>query len=350
MNRPIIGIALSTILVMAACKPFAGDEFNDQAVLLGSMNVYDPSLTTFEPAAIYAVRIIEGLTDEGMPDEFGLSDHKGAALLGRALVREDGSWAAMVPANAPVRCQLIDKFGMSIRNEPVWISGKAGETRFCIGCHESRTSTTVIRPGITQALAIGPEDLMSNVERSSRMSTNYTMDNVVGVPWDLALQPIFDAKCISCHDGTPNAANPTYTITHPESGDSETFTFDLRGQTAQYGFGDKVMRGYSASHLSLLGPDIAGLENAGLVVTGDLRHYVEPTSARDSILIQKLNPHQTFPTIDTTVHAFATLPHPEDIGGQALTPDEYLVLILAADMGGQFYSRENAPGTDQLDR
>ena len=206
-------------MILAACKPFAPDQFNDQAVLLGSMNVYESSLITFEPGAIYAVRIIEGLTvDEGMPDEFGLSDHKGAALLGRALVREDGSWAAMVPANVLVHCQVIDKFGMSIRNEPVWISGKAGETRFCAGCHEGRASTVVIRPDITQALAIGPEDLMSNVPRTRRMSTNYTMDNVVGVPWDLALQPIFDAKCISCHDGTPSAANPTYTITHPESG------------------------------------------------------------------------------------------------------------------------------------
>jgi hypothetical protein len=44
------------------------------------------------------------------------------------------------------------------------------------------------------------------------------------------------------------------------------------------------------------------------------------------------------------VRAFETPPHPADVGGTALTPDEYRLLIEMADNGGQFYSRENAPG------
>jgi hypothetical protein len=35
--------------------------------------------------------------------------------------------------------------------------------------------------------------------------------------------------------------------------------------------------------------------------------------------------------------------HPQDVGGQALTNEEYYLLILSTDAGGQFYSRENAP-------
>ena len=31
------------------------------------------------------------------------------------------------------------------------------------------------------------------------------------------------------------------------------------------------------------------------------------------------------------------------IGGTELTADEYYLLILSTDAGGQFYSRENAP-------
>ena len=83
MNRPIVGIALSIFLGMA-CTPFAANRFNDNAVLLGSINVYDSSLITFEPGVIYAVRIIEELTvDEEIAEGFGLSGHIGAALLGQ---------------------------------------------------------------------------------------------------------------------------------------------------------------------------------------------------------------------------------------------------------------------------
>ena len=39
----------------------------------------------------------------------------------------------------PFHIQLIDKFAMSIANESIWISGRAGEQRFCGGCHENRT-------------------------------------------------------------------------------------------------------------------------------------------------------------------------------------------------------------------
>jgi hypothetical protein len=35
--------------------------------------------------------------------------------------------------------------------------------------------------------------------------------------------------------------------------------------------------------------------------------------------------------------------HPFDVNGVELTEDEYYLLILATDAGGQFYSRENAP-------
>ena len=35
--------------------------------------------------------------------------------------------------------------------------------------------------------------------------------------------------------------------------------------------------------------------------------------------------------------------HPQDVGGQPLSNEEYYLLILSTDAGGQFYSRENAP-------
>jgi hypothetical protein len=187
-------------------------------------------------------------------------------------------------------------------------------------------------------------DLKSTVARNSRVSAaGYGIDDTVGIPWDQALQPLFDAKCVSCHNGVPGPANPSYTITDPVTMMSQTITFDLSGTEVQYGLGDEIMTGYSASHLSLLGPDMMDLEDAGLIVVGDMPIYVEPASARDSILIQKLNPVQLFPTPDMNVRAFAGANHGAE-QGFTLTPDEYALLIRMADFGGQFYSRENAPG------
>jgi hypothetical protein len=305
---------------------------------------------------VYGVQVIEGFSvEEGVPDDFGLTEHEGAALLGIAPVREDGSWAAMIPAGVPVHSQVIDVFGMSMQSEPIWVTGNPGESRFCGGCHEDRAATTVIQPGITQAVAIGPTDLMSAVGRFDRRSNTFTRDAMVGIPWDDvvgtpgdgAIQAIFDAKCVSCHNGVAGPANPSYTLMDPETGMSQTIVFDLRGNEVSYGFGEAIMTGYSASHLSLMGPMMEDLEDAGLVIVGEIPIYVTPASARDSILLQKLNPPQQFPSVDMANGAFgdrsSVIPHDVEVGNP-LTADEYLTLIRMADFGGQFYSRENAPG------
>ncbi len=324
-------------------------EESEDAVLLGSLNVYDSSLQDFEAGSIFGVRVLEGFSSEEISTrDFGLTEHEGSALLGVATVRDDGSWAALIPPNIPIHQQVIDKFGMSLRSEPVWISGNAGETMVCGGCHADRAKATVIDPGVTDALAaFGPEDLRSKLGRNARASTDFSMANVIGVPWDQALQPIFDAKCVSCHEGTPNEANKSLTITDPETGDSTTITFDLRGQEVEYGVGDVLLSGYSASHLSLMGPEVTELQREGLVIDGDVVSYVVPNEARSSRLIQKLNPHVLYPTPDTEERAFGETTHAEEQGFADLTPDEYHLLILMADSGGQFYSRENPPQTDE---
>ena len=50
-------------------------------------------------------------------------------FFGIAPIEADGSAAALVPAGIPVRMQAIDRFGMALTSEPVWVSGAAGESR-----------------------------------------------------------------------------------------------------------------------------------------------------------------------------------------------------------------------------
>jgi hypothetical protein len=73
----------------------------------------------------------------------------------------------------------------------------------------------VIQPGLTEAIAIGPDDLMSRVPGFERVTESSA--NPVGIPWDTALQPILTAKCAmgGCHDGTAGAANKSFPITVP---------------------------------------------------------------------------------------------------------------------------------------
>jgi hypothetical protein len=327
------------------------DPLAKNGVLIGSMDVSVSTIFTLNKADIYGVRVMEGFSsEEGFPEMFGSSRQEGHAQLAVAPMRTDGSWAAVVPANIPIHLQAIDKYGMALATEPVWFSGKAGESRFCEGCHGSRSETNAIQPGITQALAFGPTPAMAEVPRLERASTTYTRDKMVGAPWDKAMQPVFDRACVGCHDGVVRAnnpaQNPSYTITDPVTGQSATWVFNLKGDAVSLSVGNFMMDGYSASYLSLAGPDMEAIEKAHVVVTGDLKVYMKPLDAAHSPLITKLNPPQQFPNQDLAVRAFPTGTNPPHAAavGQELTADEYLRLILAADMGANFYSRENKTG------
>ena len=81
---------------------------------------------------------------------FGTTEFDGQSRYGEIPVQADGSFAAVVPGNVPFHIQLVDKFGMSLANESIWISGRAGEQRFCGGCHENRTESSFIAPGVQE--------------------------------------------------------------------------------------------------------------------------------------------------------------------------------------------------------
>jgi hypothetical protein len=167
--------------------------------------------------------------------------------------------------------------------------------------------------------------------------------NVRGEPRNLALQPIFDAKCLSCHDGDPNKpGNNTYTVTDKTTKAMQTFTFDLRGQKLPIVVGEKPYADFTASYVSLAGVGIA-LGEDQVQITGNAKVYIEPGNAAKSEVVKKLNPPQRFPSFDGNVRAFPGKSHPADVGGRELTPEEYYLLILNIDMGGQYYFRENRP-------
>jgi len=102
-----------------------------------------------------------------------------------------------------------------------------------------------------------------------------------------------------------------------------------------------------------------GLEIEPLDPSFPYKSYVVPQSARDSVLLRMVRPERVFPHHDASDLAFATelredgLPyaasHPnagtpgfDPAQHRALTRAEKYLLILMADLGGQYYSLENA--------
>ena len=65
-------------------------------------------------------------------------DHHSEQILGEAPVESDGSFYIKVPADHPIRFELLSTRGAVIRAQKSWIWARTGEDVPCLGCHESK--------------------------------------------------------------------------------------------------------------------------------------------------------------------------------------------------------------------
>jgi Hydrazine synthase alpha subunit middle domain len=308
---------------------------------LGSVNVTQTSLNEvvdgaeFSNAALgealksaVAVRVIEGFSSEAAKGVtmFGLTMFEGAAVLGEAPVYSDKSWLADIPSYLPVHLQPIDQFGLAIRNQQLWIQGMPGEDRRCVGCHESRTGQGVPVFGQNPTVA----------EQHGAETFTEAIADRAEYPWDKKVQPILDAKCVSCHNSS-TTDHYYVTRTDPVSGQQTTYTIptlDLSSTpvTAYY---DRNVATWPASYVSIFYP--AALEMGKVTVTGTVPpKWGIPGSARASVLTQKIN----LRAADGTT-AWPTALHPEDQGVQLTDDERKTIAVYPMDLGGQFYARQN---------
>lgn len=318
-------------------------------VRMGSVNVRQTSLTDTVTGAQFkgtplkdalaqatAVRVIEGFSSEGAPGVtmFGLTMDEGAAVLGEATVYPDGSWLADVPPYIPIHLQPVDKWGLSIRNQRLWIQGMPGEDRRCVGCHEERTGQGVSTFGQnpTRAEQSGPQKLIVPVADRAEY------------PWMQKVQPILDAKCVQCHDGGAKDpfAGKTYTVTRtdPASGVATSYTVPYLKLTSEpvtvvY---DRRAASYAVSYVSLFYPAAMEMGMGKTTVTGEMApKWAVPTDARGSKLIEKIN----VKAADGTFAYGQGAMHPEDKGVN-LTDEERQTLIRPIDLGGQYFARQGS--------
>lgn len=109
-------------------------------------------------------------------------------ILGDVPVEEDGSAHFVVPAETAVYFQLLDEDRMELRRMRSFLSFQPGETRGCIGCHETRPVAPPARafPSALLRDPVEPEPLPFG-----RRPLSFLRD----------VQPVFDRHCVSCHSG-----------------------------------------------------------------------------------------------------------------------------------------------------
>ncbi len=289
------------------------------------------------------VRIIEGFSSEiGSVGQFGLTMHEGGAILGETPVYSDGSWAAQVPAYLPYHLQPLDRFGLAIRNQMLWIQAMPGETRTCGGCHSSRSEEVIPRMGVptTIAQATGPDT-----------STFRTIPDRVELPWYGAasvenVQDVLDRNCVGCHDGSASDpyAGRFYTV-DVTTMDGEMMQFeipylDLSSRMISTYYEDEVVE-YPASYVSLLYPSAMMGDS---VATGDMPpEWIVPGDARGSRMVQVMN---ITAEDDAAAWAWTDRAHVDTMAsaGITMTREDRLTLVRMADLGGQYYSRWNVDG------
>ena len=151
-------------------------------------NVYR-GLTNAAPGSLKEVRVVQ-IFPRTAPDQYrpnmGRGGHENArAVLGTVPLEDDGSARFIVPAQKPVLFQVLDKDGFAWRTMRSTTSLMPGERVSCVGCHESKREVSY--GPISGALKQPARELARTPE--------------AGRPWGFVenVQPIFDAKCVSCH-------------------------------------------------------------------------------------------------------------------------------------------------------
>ena len=109
-------------------------------------------------------------------------------------VEADGSAFFNVPADRNIFFQALDENYMEVHRERTYVNYKPGEIRSCTGCHDrSRKVQNPVSNKNLLALNRSP-----SVPKPQPGETD--AKQVIHYPTDI--QPIFDAKCVSCHSDT----------------------------------------------------------------------------------------------------------------------------------------------------
>ncbi len=113
-------------------------------------------------------------------------------------VEKDGSAHFLVPANRGIFLQALDENFREIQRERTYVNYRPGETRSCTGCHgRANRAPSPIGAVTPLALTRAPSKPQSQPCDLVENGGDGRAEQVIHYPTDI--QPIFNAKCVSCH-------------------------------------------------------------------------------------------------------------------------------------------------------
>jgi hypothetical protein len=109
-------------------------------------------------------------------------------------VEIDGSAHFIVPSDRNIYFQVLDKNYLAVQTERSYVNYRPGETRSCIGCHETPNSAAAGRSGGAVAALKRPPSVPAAQpgDKSARRTLHYPTD----------VQPVLDKHCVTCHNPT----------------------------------------------------------------------------------------------------------------------------------------------------
>jgi hypothetical protein len=119
-------------------------------------------------------------------------------------VEKDGSAHFVVPANRAIFFQALDENYREIQRERTYVNYLPGEVRSCTGCHgQSNRTAASGASAIPLALKRPPSTPQPQPCDLTAQGGDGLAGQVIHYPSDI--QPIFNAKCVSCHGATDPA-------------------------------------------------------------------------------------------------------------------------------------------------
>jgi len=160
-----------------------------------------------EPGEVKWLRINEAIPrywDTGRRWGSSLSSSSWKAALwprvqwGVVPVEKDGSAHFLVPANRAIFFQALDENFRELQRERTYVNYGPGEVRSCTGCHGQATRTASPAASATPlALTRAPSKLQPQPCDLVANGGDGLAGQAIHYPTDI--QPMFDAKCVSCH-------------------------------------------------------------------------------------------------------------------------------------------------------
>ncbi len=138
----------------------------------------------------------------------------GRIPLGVVPVEDDGSIYCEAPVGKAIYFQLLDEKGMAVQSMRSATYVHSGEQMSCVGCHENKWEA----PPLTlsaKAFKRAPSKLVPEVDSGIYPYNFYKL-----VKW-----PVFDKKCVGCHEKHPQAPDMSY-----KSVANNRYAFGLPGE------------------------------------------------------------------------------------------------------------------------